>query len=192
MPASVDVAGFCDPGDRGKDTDEAPLVDGVSMGDVAGGLTHAFPDVAAIAGLDPAILPMPLARGRALVTLASALASGDISLDPGADREEAGARLVALPGIGPWTAGYIRMRALSDPDVFLPGDVGVLRALRQLTGSLSAAERWRPWRSYATHHLWAALESGQHGMVGTRDEAVPAELLTISLTVSKNAKRGMT
>ena len=108
------------------------------------------------------MLPMPLARGRALVTLASALASGDISLDPGADREEAGARLVALPGIGPWTAGYIRMRALSDPDVFLPGDVGVLRALRQLTGSLSAAERWRPWRSYATHHLWAALESGQH------------------------------
>ena len=73
---------------------------------------------------------MPLARGRALVTLASALASGDVSLDPGADREEAGARLLALPGIGPWTAGYIRMRALSDPDVFLPGDVGVVRALR--------------------------------------------------------------
>jgi AraC family transcriptional regulator of adaptative response / DNA-3-methyladenine glycosylase II len=192
LPASVAVAGFCDPGDRGKETDEPPLVEGVSVGDVAGGLTHAFPDVAAIAGLDPAILPMPLARGRALVTLASALASGDISLDPGADREEAGARLVALPGIGPWTAGYIRMRALSDPDVFLPGDVGVLRALRQLTGSLAAAERWRPWRSYATHHLWAALESGQHGMVSTRDEAVPAELLAISLTASKNAKRRMT
>ncbi len=88
--------------------------------------------MATIAGLDPATLPMPLARGRALVTLASALASGDISLDPGADREEAGARLLALPGIGPWTAGYIRMRALSDPDVFLPGDVGVVRALREL------------------------------------------------------------
>ena len=73
---------------------------------------------------------MPLARGRALVTLATALAAGDISLDPGADRDEAGARLLALPGIGPWTAGYIRMRALSDPDVFLPGDAGVVRALR--------------------------------------------------------------
>ena len=120
------------------------------------------------------------------------LACGDVSLDPGADRDEVGARLLTLPGIGPWTAGYIRMRALSDPDVFLPGDVGVVRALRQLTGSLSAAERWRPWRSYATHHLWAALESGQHSPVGTRDEAVPAELLTISLTVPKNANRGMT
>jgi AraC family transcriptional regulator of adaptative response / DNA-3-methyladenine glycosylase II len=59
------------------------------------------------------------------------------------------------------------MRALSDPDVFLPGDVGVVRALRLVTGSpaVSAAvsptvaERWRPWRSYATHHLWGALES---------------------------------
>ncbi len=97
-------------------------------------LTHVFPDAATIAALDPATLPMPLARGRALVTLAAALASGDISLDPGADREEAGARLVALPGIGPWTAGYIRMRALSDPDVFLPGDVGVVRALRLADG----------------------------------------------------------
>ncbi len=100
----------------------------------ADGLTHVFPDAATIAALDPATLPMPLARGRALVTLAAALASGDISLDPGADREEADARLVALPGIGPWTAGYIRMRALSDPDVFLPGDVGVVRALRLADG----------------------------------------------------------
>jgi AraC family transcriptional regulator of adaptative response / DNA-3-methyladenine glycosylase II len=66
------------------------------------------------------------------------------------------------------------MRALSDPDVFLPGDVGVARALRQLTGSLSAAEGWRPWRSYATHHLWAALESGQDGTGSARNETVPA------------------
>ena len=130
-------------------------------------LTHVFPDAATIAGLDPETLPMPRSRARALVGLADALASGAVSLDPGADREEASARLLALPGIGPWTAGYIRMRALSDPDVFLPGDVGVVRALRLVTGSpaVSAAvsptvaERWRPWRSYATHHLWAALES---------------------------------
>jgi AraC family transcriptional regulator, regulatory protein of adaptative response / DNA-3-methyladenine glycosylase II len=136
LPASADPAGF---------------------GTRDGALTHVFPDAAAIAGLDPAVLPMPLARGRALITLAAALASGDISLDPGADRDEAGARLLALPGIGPWTAGYMRMRALSDPDVFLPGDVGVVRALRQLGAPPAAAERWRPWRSYATHHLWAAL-----------------------------------
>jgi AraC family transcriptional regulator of adaptative response / DNA-3-methyladenine glycosylase II len=156
LPPSVDAAGF---GRR----DGRPAVDGPDTGD----LTHVFPGAAALAALDPATLPMPLARGRALVTLASALASGDISLDPGADRDEVGARLLALPGIGPWTAGYIKMRALSDPDVFLPGDVGVVRALRQLTAGGNggpypgwpAADRWRPWRSYATHHLWAALES---------------------------------
>jgi AraC family transcriptional regulator, regulatory protein of adaptative response / DNA-3-methyladenine glycosylase II len=146
-----------------------------------GELTHVFPAAATIAGLDPATLPMPLARGRALVTLASALASGDISLDPGADREEVGGRLMALPGIGPWTAGYIRMRALSDPDVFLPGDVGVVRALRQLTADglpgrpgPAGAEHWRPWRSYATHHLWAALESAPDRTGGTGDDAMAA------------------
>jgi AraC family transcriptional regulator of adaptative response / DNA-3-methyladenine glycosylase II len=184
LPASVDVAGFCDPAGRGAQADVVPPDDGA-------GLTHVFPDAATIAGLDPATLPMPRARGRALITLASALASGDISLDPGADREEAGARLVALPGIGPWTAGYIRMRALSDPDVFLPGDVGVVRALGRLTagepgingagadggpltGSLAAAERWRPWRSYATHHLWAVLEAAPTRTGGTRHDAVTA------------------
>jgi AraC family transcriptional regulator of adaptative response / DNA-3-methyladenine glycosylase II len=133
---------------------------------VPDGLTHVFPDATAIAGLDPAVLPMPLARGRAVTALATALASGDVSLDPGADWEEAGARLLALPGIGPWTAGYIRMRALSDPDVFLAGDAGLARALRNLTpGARPAGERrWRPWRSYATHYLWATLEPAQQDM----------------------------
>ena len=130
------------------------------------GLTHVFPDAATIAGLDPETLPMPRSRARALVGLAGALASGAVSLDPGADREEAAARLTALPGIGPWTAGYIRMRALSDPDAFPPGDAGVLRALRLLghgagPGSdTGAAQAWRPWRAYAVHHLWATLEAG--------------------------------
>ena len=131
-----------------------------------GGLTHVFPDAATIAGLDPETLPMPRARARALVGLADALASGAVSLHPGADREEAAARLTALPGIGPWTAGYIRMRALSDPDAFPPGDAGVLRALRTLGHAVApgsdtgAAQAWRPWRSYAVHHLWATLEAG--------------------------------
>jgi AraC family transcriptional regulator, regulatory protein of adaptative response / DNA-3-methyladenine glycosylase II len=151
---------------------------GTALGGTPDGeLTHLFPDAATIAGLDPAVLPMPLARARAVVTLAAALASGDVGLDPGADREETAARLLALPGIGPWTAGYIRMRALSDPDVFLPGDAGAVRALARLSGdapgsagpgspgsrspgpsTMAAAESWRPWRSYATHHLWATLE----------------------------------
>jgi AraC family transcriptional regulator of adaptative response / DNA-3-methyladenine glycosylase II len=129
-------------------------------------LTHVFPDVATIAALDPGTLPMPRSRARALVGLAGALASGAVCLHPGADREEAAARLVALPGIGPWTAGYVGMRALSDPDAFPPGDAGVLRALRALghvvgPGSdTGTAQAWRPWRSYAVHHLWATLEAG--------------------------------
>ncbi len=124
-------------------------------------LTRLFPSPAAIAALDPAVLPMPAARARTVITLAGALASGEVSLDPGADRDEATARLLALPGIGPWTAGYIRMRALSDPDVYLPGDAGVARALVRLDAAAPGgpgAGAWRPWRSYAVHHLWATLE----------------------------------
>jgi AraC family transcriptional regulator of adaptative response / DNA-3-methyladenine glycosylase II len=130
-----------------------------------GPLTHCFPSAETLAAADPAALPMPRARGRALTGLATALASGELSLDPGAERDRAESVLLARPGIGPWTASYIRMRALSDPDAFLPGDVGVLHALRRLgaipgraIGSAALAESWRPWRSYAVHHLWASLE----------------------------------
>jgi AraC family transcriptional regulator of adaptative response / DNA-3-methyladenine glycosylase II len=131
-----------------------------------GGLTHCFPAAETLAGADPAALPMPRARGAALTGLAAALASGELSLDPGADRERAQAQLLALPGIGPWTTGYIRMRALADPDAFLPGDVGVLDALvrlgaadsRQASLAGTLAQGWRPWRSYAVHHLWAYSE----------------------------------
>jgi AraC family transcriptional regulator of adaptative response / DNA-3-methyladenine glycosylase II len=133
-----------------------------------GTLTHLFPDAPTIAGALPAAgpgtLPMPRARGNALTGLAAALASGDIRLDPGADREHVAGQLLALPGIGPWTASYISMRALADPDAFLPSDIGVRDALRRLDhdprDAARLAERWRPWRSYAVHHLWASIEPG--------------------------------
>jgi len=124
----------------------------------SGTLTHCFPAAATIAAADPSTLPMPASRGRALVTLAAALASGEVALHPGADRDEAAARLLALPGIGPWTVAYIRMRALADPDAFPATDVGVLRALAARGAGVQAAEGWRPWRSYAVHQLWATLE----------------------------------
>ena len=97
-----------------------------------GSLTHCFPTAETLAAADPATLPMPRSRALALTGLAAALASGELSLDPGAERDRAEAVLLALPGIGPWTASYIRMRALSDPDAFLPTDVGVLDALTRL------------------------------------------------------------
>lgn len=125
------------------------------------GLTHLFPDAATLAGLDPASLPMPRARGRALVALCAALASGDLALDRGPDRDDVRRRLLELPGIGPWTADYVAMRALAHPDVFLPTDVGVRNALTGLghdpVAVVAASERWRPWRSYALLHLWNTL-----------------------------------
>jgi AraC family transcriptional regulator, regulatory protein of adaptative response / DNA-3-methyladenine glycosylase II len=138
----------------------------------SGPLTHCFPTAETLAAADPAMLPMPRSRGRALTGLATALASGELSLDPGAERDRAEAILLAQPGIGPWTASYIRMRALSDPDAFLPADVGVIEALAQLgavpgarvdraraaKAAVGLATSWRPWRSYAVHHLWAYLE----------------------------------
>lgn len=128
------------------------------------GLTHLFPEPATIADADPAALSLPTARRDALRNLARALAEGDMVLDPGADREEAERRLLSLRGIGPWTASYVAMRALGDPDAFLPTDLGVRRAISKLgrasdpTSVAALAERWRPWRAYATLHLWAGLE----------------------------------
>ncbi len=130
----------------------------------ADGLTHCFPAAETLAEADPGTLPMPRSRSRALVGLATALASGALSLDPGASRDDAEVRLLALPGIGPWTAGYIRMRALSDPDAFLPTDAGVRHGLAALgvrsdpASAARQAESWRPWRSYALQHLWAITE----------------------------------
>ncbi|MFI9719917.1 AlkA N-terminal domain-containing protein [Streptomyces sp. NPDC052396] len=119
-----------------------------------GTLTHLFPEAATLAEAPLDELGMPATRRRTLRTLATALADGAVRLDAGADRDEAERALLALPGIGPWTAGYIRMRALGDPDVFLPGDAGVRHGLAALGIGPDAAAAWRPWRSYALHHLW--------------------------------------
>ena len=126
-----------------------------------GELTHVFPSAEALAALDPADLPMPRARGRALTGLCGALAAGDIALDRGADRHDVRLLLLDLPGIGPWTADYIALRALGDPDVFLPTDIGIRDALvaaaHDPAGAAALAEEWRPWRSYAQLHLWHSL-----------------------------------
>lgn len=125
------------------------------------GLTHVFPAAETIAGIDPEALPMPRSRGRALNTMAAAIVSGEVALDRGADRDAVRDALLALPGIGPWTAGYIALRALAHPDVFLPSDVGLRRALNRLGADAdldSAEAAWRPWRSYASLYLWNSLD----------------------------------
>ncbi len=126
-----------------------------------GGLTHLFPDAGTLAELDPEDLPMPRSRGRALTALCGALTDGSISLDRGPDRGAVRTALLAIPGIGPWTADYIALRALGHPDVFLPTDIGIRDALTGLghdpARAAELAEKWRPWRSYAQLHLWQTL-----------------------------------
>jgi AraC family transcriptional regulator of adaptative response / DNA-3-methyladenine glycosylase II len=82
-----------------------------------------------------------------------------VRLDRSTDREETRAALMALPGIGPWTADYVSMRALGDPDVFLPTDIGVRNAARALglEQVTARSEHWRPWRSYALLRLWSVV-----------------------------------
>jgi len=128
-----------------------------------GAVTHLFPCAQALADADPARLAMPHARRRALLSLATALSRRELVLDPGAERADARRRLRALTGIGPWTAEYVAMRALRDPDAFLASDLGVRHALERLgrdgrpRAAESLARRWRPYRAYAVAHLWAWL-----------------------------------
>jgi AraC family transcriptional regulator of adaptative response / DNA-3-methyladenine glycosylase II len=132
------------------------LVAGPALDEPVGTLTHAFPRAAALAGADLSAVGLTGNRRRTVQALANALTTGGIALDPGADREEAGHALLAVPGIGPWTAALIGLRGLADPDVWLPGDLALRRSLTALGSSdAEAATRWRPWRSYAVMHLWA-------------------------------------
>ncbi|MEE1926842.1 AlkA N-terminal domain-containing protein [Streptomyces sp. TRM 70351] len=124
-----------------------------------GTLTRLFPDADTLAGAALTELGMPGARRTALRAVMTALADHSLRLDAGADRDAAEAALLALPGIGPWTAGYVRMRALGDPDVHLAGDAGVRHGLARLGAAAPSSVptgTWRPWRSYAVHHLWRA------------------------------------
>ena len=107
-----------------------------------GGSTHAFPGAETLAAADPANWRCPRARARALVGLAAALAGGELVLDGSADRADMERRLLA-PGIGPWTAGYIRMRALRDPDVWLGTDLEIVKALARLAPRRAAGNRSR-------------------------------------------------
>jgi len=121
-----------------------------------------FPSAAAVAELPDEAFGMPVARRESIRALARAVAGGELDLEPGTDRDETVKRLMDLPGIGAWTAGYVAMRAIGDPDIFLPTDLAVRRGARALglpddpRSLADHAERWRPWRSYALIRLWRA------------------------------------
>lgn len=137
---------------------------GRPVADADGGLTHVFPVVDDLSEIDPQHLACPRSRQRSLAALIAALNGGDVVLDSGCDWNRAREQLQALPGIGPWSAEMIAMRALGDPDAFPATDLGVAIAARRLglpstpKFLIERSSGWRPWRSYATQHLWTALE----------------------------------
>jgi AraC family transcriptional regulator, regulatory protein of adaptative response / DNA-3-methyladenine glycosylase II len=149
---------------------------GSPIADSRFGVTHTFPTASALAELgscSPEIFSMPAGRRRALLAVAESVADGKLLIDPGSDPDELDAQLVAIPGIGPWTSSYIRMRALGDPDAFMPTDLGIKRAVAALgepdnaVSLTTRAERWRPWRAYALCHLWSS-ENAANARKSTR------------------------
>jgi AraC family transcriptional regulator of adaptative response / DNA-3-methyladenine glycosylase II len=124
------------------------------------GITHLFPTAEQLAESSLMSFGLTTARAATLQRLAELVASGDLNLSGTADRRATTERLLAVPGIGPWTAAYIAMRALRDPDAFPVGDLGVRLGFEALglpsapADALAYAERWRPWRAYAVMHLW--------------------------------------
>jgi AraC family transcriptional regulator of adaptative response / DNA-3-methyladenine glycosylase II len=127
------------------------------------GLTRVFPAPDRLVGQDLAALGMPRARGAALEALARTVVADPTIFTPRADLASAVTALKALPGIGEWTAQYIALRELREPDAFPQADIGLMRAMADAAGVrptadqlLARAERWRPWRAYAAQHLWAA------------------------------------
>ncbi len=133
-----------------------------------GRLTHLFPTPEALAEADLAAVGLPRSRAETIRRLAMAVREGELELEFAAGLEEAVQRLIAVPGIGAWTAQYIAMRALREPDAFPASDLGLLRAVgsgsepmtpRALTGR---AEAWRPWRAYAAMHIWMSERMDRH------------------------------
>lgn len=127
------------------------------------GLTRVFPRPGQLAGADLTSLGIPRARAAALSSLAEAAAVNPRVFSATGSLEETILRLRLLPGVGEWTAQYIAMRELREPDAFPAADIGLLRAMAGRSGRrpspaelLARAERWRPWRAYAAQHLWAS------------------------------------
>jgi AraC family transcriptional regulator of adaptative response / DNA-3-methyladenine glycosylase II len=141
---------------------------GMPFADDRGELSRVFPSPAALAAVgDASAIGVPRARAATIRALAVAVASGALSLDAARGRAANVAALCALPGIGPWTAEYIAMRALGEPDAFPAGDLGVRKALGNGAGPLTTAaaeacsQPWRPWRAYAVMYLWHAGAAGR-------------------------------
>jgi AraC family transcriptional regulator of adaptative response / DNA-3-methyladenine glycosylase II len=151
-------------------------------------LTHVFPSPERMAQSDLSMLGMPGARRASLRSLAASVAADPSLFTRGATLDQTVRKLRALPGIGEWTAQYIALRALREPDAFLAADVGLHRALARADGSrptpkemLALANAWRPYRGYAVLHLWHSLGHAPPKPTKVPELLEPASCGTISL-----------
>ncbi|MEV8637958.1 DNA-3-methyladenine glycosylase 2 family protein [Streptosporangium sp. NPDC051023] len=118
-------------------------------------LSHLFPTAGELLEADLEGLGLTGRRVTTLKALAARVAEGDIDLDGAQEPSQAVSRLLRVPGIGPWTASYVALRALRDPDAWPEGDLGLRRTMACLNIPEDHIERWRPWRAYAALHLWS-------------------------------------
>ena len=123
-------------------------------------LTHLFPDAKTLATADLSGLGLTGRRAATVTSFATAVADGRVDLDPVGALDDFMANLTALPGIGPWTAQYVAMRALGEPDAFPASDLGLKKAAPTVDLAVHS-EHWRPWRAYAALHLWQSLADGE-------------------------------
>ncbi len=126
-------------------------------------ISHLFPKPAMLAELDPESLPMPKARAETITRVAQAIINSELNFNHDQEPGQMIDQLLAIKGIGPWTAQYIAMRALAHPDALLEGDLILEKKAARLYGKgdrmktaelLEYAEKWRPWRAYAAMHIW--------------------------------------
>jgi AraC family transcriptional regulator of adaptative response / DNA-3-methyladenine glycosylase II len=148
----------------------------------ASGITHLFPQPQALAAANVAAIGLPAARAETIRALSRAVCDGRISFDGVVDSADFLARLCEIPGIGNWTAEYVAMRALGEPDAFPSTDLGLLRALhlnsaRELE---HRAEAWRPWRAYAAVHLWNIAVRSQSSAMSKSATSSPLDFATVA------------
>jgi AraC family transcriptional regulator, regulatory protein of adaptative response / DNA-3-methyladenine glycosylase II len=150
----------------GRDDTGSGSGDGRGREDHRHSLLRLFPTSARIAADGHTVLRGPVARIRAIIGVAEALAAGDLRLSAADSRASLEAKLTALPGIGPWTAGYVALRVLGSPDILLTSDLALRQGAAKLglPGTPRAladhGAAWAPWRSYAGMHLWRAAGPG--------------------------------
>ncbi|WP_030164276.1 MULTISPECIES: AlkA N-terminal domain-containing protein [Actinomycetes] len=147
---------------------------GQPLAEPVGDITHLFPTADAVTERGVQVLTGPAARTSAIVDVSRAVADGRLTIHPGMPAAEVRTQLLAQRGIGSWTADYVTMRLLNNPDVLLSTDLVLKRSASDLGIDLRATGHWSPWRSYASMHLWAHALARTVPMLAPTPTSIPA------------------